>query len=76
MKIRNYWRGEELAKYNIQGCFTIEVEAKDYIDARETAQRILRNDGIKYLIIDVARGKSDCVTVAGLDTSAKSVVSI
>lgn len=65
-----------MAKYNILGCFTIEVEAKDYIDARETAQRILRNDGIKYLIIDVARGKKDCATVAGLDTSAKSVANM
>ena len=65
-----------MAKYNILGCFTIEVEAKDYIDARETAQRILRNDGIVYQIIDVQRGKSDCVTVAGLDTSAKSVASM
>ena len=64
-----------MAKYNIQGCFTIEVEAKDYIDARETAQRILRNDGIKYLIVDVQRGKDDC-DCCGLDTSAKSVASM
>ena len=65
-----------MAKYKVQGCFTLEVEAEDYIDARETAQRILKNDGIVYQIIDVQRGKDDCVTVAGLDTSAKFAASM
>ena len=65
-----------MAKYQVQGCFTIEVEAEDYIDARETAQRILGNEGIKYLIIDIARGKKDCATVAGLDTNVKCAASM
>ena len=48
-----------MAKYKVQGCFTLEVEAEDYIDARETAIRILHNDGISYQIIDVQRGEND-----------------
>lgn len=65
-----------MVKYNIQGCFTLEVEADSYQDARETAQRILGNEGIKYLIIDVARGKKDCATVAVSDTSAECAASM
>jgi len=41
--------------FEVSGCFLMEVEAKDYIEAREIARRILANEGIVFRIVDVRR---------------------
>jgi len=44
-----------MERFEVSGCFLVEVEAKDYIEAREIARRILANEGIAYRIVDVRR---------------------
>jgi len=44
-----------MERFEVSGCFLVEVEAKDYIEAREIARRILANEGIVYRIVDVRR---------------------
>ena len=45
--------------FEVSGCFLMEVEAKDYIEAREIARRILANEGIVYRIVDVVRREAN-----------------
>jgi hypothetical protein len=45
-----------MERFGVSGCFLVEVEAKDYIEAREITRRILANEGIVYRIVDVRRG--------------------
>jgi len=44
-----------MERFEVSGCFLAEVEAKDYIEAREIARRILANEGIVFRIVDVRR---------------------
>ena len=44
-----------MERFEVSGCFLVEVEAKDYIEAREIARRILANEDIVYRIVDVRR---------------------
>ena len=39
--------------YTVKGMFTMVVEADGTPEARSTAERILRNDGIKAIVLDV-----------------------
>ena len=48
-----------MERFEVSGCFLVEVEAKDYIEAREIARRILANEGIVYRIVDVRREAND-----------------
>jgi len=45
--------------FEVSGYFLMEVEAKDYIEAREKARRILANKGIVYRIVDVVRREAN-----------------
>ena len=40
--------------YVVKGMFTMVVEADGATEARSTAERILRNDGIKAIVLDAA----------------------
>jgi len=44
-----------MERFEVSGCFLVGVEAKDYIEAREIARRILANEGIVFRIVDVRR---------------------
>jgi len=40
-------------RFNVTGLFSLEVNAKDMRDARETAERILANSGIDGEVMQV-----------------------
>lgn len=40
--------------YVVKGMFTMVVEADGAPEARRTAERILRNDGVKVFVLDAA----------------------
>jgi hypothetical protein len=39
-------------QYIVRGMFTMAVEAEGYQGAKQAAERILRNDGIKAIALD------------------------
>ncbi len=46
-------------RFHVNGIFGLEVEAEDYREAKATALRILRTDGIDGYVLDVEEARTN-----------------
>ena len=47
-----------MQQYIVKGFFTMAVEAEGWPEAKQTAKRILRNDGIKAIALEAMENKN------------------